>query len=319
MYLLVIRQLAIMLAIAVCGYGVTKAFKFGKMEQQYVSKTLLYFINPCLILGNFNRDFNAGELKGFATVLVYAFIIHILMIAVALIFARSRTEEGKELDCIDRIAVVFTNCGFIGIPLIQGVFPGKPMAVFYLIAFLTVFNICLWTFGYFIVCGKINLKKIITNPNIIAIAAGFLIFIAPFKLPSVLANGKSGVIDFIASMNTATSMILLGMLFANYTKPAAQKIFGRVVKLCILRYVVTGVIMFALTLAVLKFASGVHDVHMMCYVAYIAALCPVGMSVSSFAVVFNKDESYSALLVLTTSALCVLTLPASVFLLERFV
>ncbi|MCR5218383.1 AEC family transporter [Treponema sp.] len=318
MYLLVIRQLAIMLAIAVSGFAVTRAFKFGKTEQQYVSKTLLYFINPCLILGNFNRDFNAGELRDFADVLLYAFLIHFIMIAIALVFVRSRTEEGKELDCIDRIAVVFTNCGFIGIPLIQGVFPGQPMAVFYLIAFLTAFNIFLWTFGYFIVCGKINFKKIITNPNIIALVAGMLIFIAPFKLPSVLANGKSGVIDFIASMNTATSMILLGMLFANYTRPGVEKIFGRVVRLCLLRYVVTGLVMFGLTLLVLKNITSVADIRMKCYVAYIAALCPVGMSVSSFAVVFHKDESYSALLVLVTSALCVVTLPVSVFLLEQF-
>lgn len=318
MELLVIRQLAIMLIIAVSGFAVTKAFKFSKTEQQYVSKTLLYFINPCLILGNFNRDFNAAELKSFLDVLLYAFAVHFIMIAIALIFVRSKNKEAKDLDCLDRIAVVFTNCGFIGIPLIQGVFPGRPIAVFYLIAFLAAFNIFLWTFGYFMVCGKINFKKIITNPNIIALVTGLLIFIAPFKLPSVLANGKNGVIDFISSMNTATSMILLGMLFANYKSSSVKNIAGRLVRLCLLRYLVTGIVMFFVTLLVLKNFSSVSDIRMKCYVVYIASLCPVGMSVSSFAVVFNKDESYSALLVLATSALCVVTLPVSVFLLEHF-
>lgn len=63
MYLLVIKQLVIMLIIAVSGFVLSRIFKFGKDEQKFVSKFLLYFINPCLILSHFNLDFNFEKLK----------------------------------------------------------------------------------------------------------------------------------------------------------------------------------------------------------------------------------------------------------------
>ena len=40
-------------------------------------------------------------------------------------------------------------------------------------------------------------------------------------------------------------------------------------------------------------------------VLFIAAACPVGMSVSSFAVVFKKDADYASLLVAVSSAACI--------------
>lgn len=307
MYILVIKQLVIMLIIAASGFLVTKKFNFGVKEQQYVSKTLVYFINPCLIFSHFNMEFDPDRLMrlGFASAL--GFVLHVVLVITALIFVHSKSEKGKELDCLDKLSVVFTNCGFIGIPLIQGVFPDNNDAVFYLLGSILMFNIFLWTFGYMIVCGKINLKKLITNPNIIAIVAGLIIFILPVKLPEVISKS----ISHIASMNTATAMVLLGMLFANFNSFKGEY-FGRIIKLCFLRNFLSAIVCFPVVYGAFRLFNNVQDIHTICYVAFIAALCPVGMSVSSFAVIFNKDESYSSLAVLATSALCVISLPLSI-------
>lgn len=307
MYLLVIKQLVIMIIIAAAGFAVTRAFKFGKQEQQYVSKTLVYFINPCLILSHFNMEFDADRLKRLGFSVALAFVMHIILIAIALIFCRSRKEEERDLDCLDKLSVVFTNCGFIGIPLIQGVFPENNNAVFYLLGSILMFNIFLWTFGYAVACGKVNFKKLITNPNIISITLGLLIFCLPITLPDVIAKP----ITHISSMNTATAMVLLGMLFANFNGFKKEYV-GRVVKVCVLRHVVSFALCLPAIYGAFRLFPNVTDVHTMCYVALIAALCPTGMSVSSFAVLFKKDESYSGLVVLVTSALCCLFLPLSV-------
>ena len=50
MYLIVLKQLGVMAVIALAGFAAAKAFGFGKKEQTFVSKLLLYVINPCLIL-----------------------------------------------------------------------------------------------------------------------------------------------------------------------------------------------------------------------------------------------------------------------------
>lgn len=307
MCILVFKQLVIMIVIAAAGFFVTKKFNFGIKEQQYVSKSLVYFINPCLILSHFNMEFDSSRLGrlGFASAL--ALVVHFVLIGIALIFARSKSEEGKDLDCLDKLSIVFTNCGFIGIPLITGVFPENQDAVFYLLGSILMFNIFLWTFGYVVVCGKINLKKLITNPNIIAIVAGLILFCSPITLPEVLAKPM----DHIASMNTATAMILLGMLFANF-HGFKKEYVGRIVNLCLLRNFLPAILCFPVVYGAYKLFGNVTDVHTICYVVYIAALCPVGMSVSSFAVIFGKDESYSSLGVLATSALCIISLPLSI-------
>lgn len=312
MCLLVIKQLFIMFLIAVSGFFVTRKFKFGNQEQQFVSKILIYFINPILVFSRFDMDFDHESLKNFGIVFLLAVIIHFVMVAVSLVFCRTKNEGERELDQIDRLSVVFTNCSFIGIPLIDGIFPDTN-AIFYLLPFIVVFNIFLWTFGYKTFCGQINVKKLLLNPNILAVLAGFVLFCCPFRLHEVI----SIPLQQISGMNTALAMFLLGMLFATFHGFKKSYVL-HIVKLCVLRFVVVLVFVFGIIFAASRIFSGIQDIRLICYVTYIAALCPVAMSVSSFAVLFDKDESYAGLGVLVTSLFCVISLPLSVALAEFF-
>ena len=81
MYILVIKQLVIMLLIAALSFFVSRKFKFGENEKQFVSKILLFFINPCLILNQFNIDFEAEKFKSFGVCFVLSFIVHLVMVS----------------------------------------------------------------------------------------------------------------------------------------------------------------------------------------------------------------------------------------------
>ena len=63
MYLLVMKQLITMLLIVFSGFIVARCFKVGDKEQKFLSKMLLYFINPCLVVSSFNLEFDALKLK----------------------------------------------------------------------------------------------------------------------------------------------------------------------------------------------------------------------------------------------------------------
>ena len=351
MYLLVIKQLVIMLIIAASSFGITKAFKFGKTEQQYVSKMLLLYINPCLILSHFDLDFDIGKLKSFGFVFALSLTAHVIMALIAFIFIRTRKEKAvaaantrsqssesgtspeadssaatssiesgssagelaskqKSLDVIDKMSIVLSNCGFIGIPLISGVLGEE--GVFYLLAYITTFNIAVWTYGYFLMAGRVKLVKILTNPNIISVVLGIVIFCLPFRLPDVLSKP----VKLVGSMNTAMAMILLGMLFANFKKTQNTGYTKRLIRVAFVKYILEALAVFALVFGVYNLFPTVQDIRLICYVVFIASLCPAAMSVSSMAVIFNKDESYSALICMTTSVLCVLFLPLSVGLAE---
>ena len=199
MYLLVMKQLITMLLIVLSGFIFAKCFKVGDKEQKFLSKMLLYFINPCLVVSSFNLEFDALKLKQLGFVAAISLIVHGLMILVGLLFTLSKNEAKRDLNILDRVGTAFTNCGFVGIPLIRGVFGDE--GVFYLMGYLIIFNLLIWTYGYHQLSGTINLKKIITNPNIIAVCIGLVIFCLPVTLPEFIAKPVS----MIGDLNTATS------------------------------------------------------------------------------------------------------------------
>ena len=163
MALLVIKQLGIMTLIVLASYIFARILKIDDKGQKLLSKMLLYFINPCLIINSFNREFDPSKLKELSFLIIVSFILHIFMIGLAILFTLKKTD----INIIDRLSTVFTNCGFIGIPLIRGVFGDQ--GVFYLMGYLIVFNILLWTWGLYPISSPIPAKKIITNQNIIAV------------------------------------------------------------------------------------------------------------------------------------------------------
>jgi malate permease and related proteins len=314
MYFLVFKQLAIMLLIVVLSFFFSRRNKFGETESQFLSRLLLYFVNPCLIVNAFNIPYNAAKMKQLIFIIVISVFIHLLLTLVVTLCVRSKTESGRVLDGLDRVGVVFTNSGFIGIPLINGVFGSG--GVFYLMGYIVVFNVYLWIYGEYQMSGRIVWKKVITNPNVLAVIAGLVLFCVPAVLPEML--GKT--LSLISDLNTALSMILLGLLFAGFRKSEGSVSYtSRIVRVAVLRLIVSSVVVLAFLYVVYRLFPGMADIREMLFVVYIASLCPVGMSVSTFACVFKKDASYTSLMVSVTSVLCIVTVPAFVKLAELFI
>ncbi len=310
MFYLVARQLIVMALIAAISFIFSKRNDFGEKESQCVSRLLMYVINPCVIISSYNIDFNMERFKELGLVVLLSFIFHFLMSGIAVAFIRDKMKDNV-MDGLDRLAVVFTNSGFIGIPLISGVF--GPDGVFYLMGYILAFNIYIWIWGEYMMTGKINLLKIITNPNVISCFAGVILFILPVKLPYVVGQP----LKMISDCNGATSMILLGMLFASFKRSGFKDEFRfRIGRVAVLRLFVCPVILLALLLIVMKVTGTqmTETMKLALNVIYIAALCPAGMSVSGFAVIFGKDSAYASLIIILTSALCIITVPAFVSL-----
>ena len=304
MYILVMKQLITMSLIALTGFIFAKVFKVEDSQQKILSKILLYLINPFMVVKSFNLEFNADKLVQFAFVLVIALIIHAVMILIG--FFSSKEQ-------VDRLAVCFTNCGFIGIPLIRGVFGDE--GVFYLMGYLVVFNVVIWTYGYYIMSGSINLKKIITNPNIIAVVIGILIFCSPWTLPEFIAKP----VTMIGDLNTAVSMLLIGILLANF-KPADGKLYAlKIARVSLLRHVVCALVNIAILYLVWKLFPNVPDCRVLLFVVLICSMCPAATTIPGFAVLFNHDETYASLIISFTSLISMIALPSFVALAEKVI
>jgi len=311
MYQLVLKQLLTMTFMVVAGFIFAKLVKVSDKEQKFLSKLLLYFINTCLIIHSFDIEYSTEKFHRFIFVVLISLLVQLAMIFVAFLFTHSKKDENKSYSRIERISMVFTNCGFIGIPLIRGIFGDS--GVFYLMGYLSVFNILVWTYGLYQMSGKISLKKIITNPVIDSVMAGLLIFFMPFTLPDFISRP----INMIADCNTAIAMVMIGILFADFH---FSKIYTvRLIKTSFFRLVVCPFVVLLILVLIWKINPNVVDLRTILFVVLICASCPSATSVPSLACLFDKDAAYASLVVSVTSLLCVFTVPAFVAFAEQFI
>lgn len=311
MYHLVLNQLLVMTFIAAAGFGFAKAVKVSEREEKFLSKLLLYFINVCLIINSFNIEYDAKRFRQFLFTALVALIVHSVMILVSFFLTHSKSPENRDYNHIDRLAMVFTNNGFIGIPLINGIFGSS--GVFYLMGYLSVFNILVWTWGLYQMSGTINLKKIITNPVIISVIFGLLLFFMPFTLPQSVAR----TISMIGDCNTAIAMVLIGILFADFHY--SNKYTLRLVKILAGRLILCPLAALLVLFVIWQVQPGIYDLRTILFVVLICASCPAATTVPGLATLFDKDSAYASLTVSLTSLLCIFTVPAFVAIGEQFI
>ncbi len=301
MFSLVMRQLSIMAIIGLGGFIYAKIVKVQENEYKFLSKLLLYFINPFMIVNSFNQSFDSQKFRQLLFVVLLALIAHFVMILLGAFTTK---------DKVDRLAVSLTNCGFIGIPLVRGVFGDE--GVFFLMGYLIVFNTMVWTYGYYQMGGSINIKKLITNPNIIAITFGLILYVIPASLPELIMKP----INMIGDLNTAVSMILIGILLANFNFAESKAYILKIIKTLALRLIITGILNIAVMFVIYKIFGAFPQIQLLIFVVLIASLCPVATSIPGLAVVFNKDATYASVLVSLSSILCLFSLPAMIALAE---
>ena len=79
-----------------------------------------------------------------------------VMLVGAYLFIRPR--EGSNTE-IERFSSIYSNCGFMGIPLVNAMFGME--GVFCLTAFITVFNLTVWTHGVILITGEKDVKSVL--------------------------------------------------------------------------------------------------------------------------------------------------------------
>lgn len=201
-----------------------------------LSGILITLIQPILIFTSFQREFRMDLLEGLLISLILAFITHIVAIGLSYILIRRKNRrieyvdgvrrvtyaENEDAD-VERIMTIYANMGFMGIPLVNGIYGSE--GVFYVTACVMVFNLFIWTHGIVMISGtkKMKLKEIfqkVRNPAIISIIIGFIFFMFQIRLPNALNQS----INYISNMNTPFAMLIAG---ATIAKTDIIKMFTR--------------------------------------------------------------------------------------------
>ena len=203
MSLIVLKKIIEMFIILLVGVIIYKAKIINDVSTKHLSNVLLLLVSPLLIIQSYQIDFNRELLQG----LIWAFAASFLTFLFMIVASEFLCHGDRNRSSVEKIAVSYSNSGFIGIPLISGVLGDK--GVFYMTAYITVFNLLLWTHGIILMGDNDGLKgawKNFLSPAILSIVIGIILFLFQLRLPQFIENP----LEMIASMNTPLGMIVAG-------------------------------------------------------------------------------------------------------------
>ncbi|MDC4241354.1 AEC family transporter [Clostridium tertium] len=278
-------------------YG-TKKHIINDDVNKGLRRILLEITLPLLVINSFSFSFDEGMGRNIITAFIYSILFMILGGIISYILLKPLKGEKKK---ILHFANFFSNCGFIGFPIINSIFGAE--GVVYTSIFNMVFTIFLWTYGVMIFSDKLskeNIKKVLLNPSIIAVYIGIPIMIFNIKLPaSILDTTK-----IVGDMTAPISMIIVGSILSKVKIKSifkeASVYYGALIKLIVIPLAIYMIKL------IIKDNSSVIDT-----IIVIQAM-PAAAMTSIFAADFDKEKEYGAIVVFVTTLLSIITIPVIV-------
>lgn len=307
-FLTVASQVAVLFVLMGAGIAMRRMRLIGDGAVDGMVNMLMFVVTPCVIVDCFQRPFDSSMLSGLGLAFVIAVAGHLAIIAIARLLVRPRDDDvGRTLQ----LAAVFSNAGFMGIPLEQAIL--GPKGVFYGVVYVVVFNLFIWTWGVArmekgrrkkgegrsVEPSGVGVWKMVANPGTVGIALGLPFFLLSARLPPVMATS----VHHVANLNTPMAMIVIG-----YSLAGAK--FGRVAKMGSvylasgLRLVVHPLVMVA---ALAPFAARLDRDMVLALV--IASSAPVAAMVAMFASKFRRDVDVGVAVVSATTLASIVTMP----------
>jgi len=267
---------------------------------------VLYVAAPCIIIVSFQREFDVQMLKGLGLTAFAAVVIFAINIIVSNLLIH---DKDSSRECVLRFGSIFSNCGFMGIPLVSAVLGSE--GVFYLSAYLAVFGIVSWTYGVSLMNkgkegDKASWAQILINPGNIGTAIGLFLYFASIRVPSVLYTAM----DFLGALNTPLPMMVIGYQLSTVSLLSIFK--DKKQYLAILIRLVIVPLLSAICFIILR-------IDMVIAVAcIIAASAPAAALTTMFSAKYQRDVKLSVSIVSVSTLLSVLTMPIIVGMVQYF-
>ena len=281
-----------------------------------LSTLVLYCCSPANILMAFQKTaYNTTIALNMLIVFGLSVAVFLVIIFIVCMVLRKKSEQAKSR--VTKFAAVFPNCAYMGIPFLQMLFSDPAVqgqVIIYAAVIISVFHTFSWTFGVYAMSGdrrNVSIKKIVTNPCVISVVLGFLLFIILKQpLTDIAAVGStwdnaltslSNSINFIGDTVTPLGMFVIGMKLANVN--LKQLFLDKWAYLgVVLRQVVSSLV------AILIVAFLPVD-QIVKYTIFFLFSMPSATSTAMFAIRFEADGDFASVSVLLSTVLSVITIP----------
>ena len=301
--LIVAKQVAILFILMGVGFACRKTKLLDEFSSKGIIDVLILCVTPCVIVDAFLRPFDPGMMRELGIAFLVAVLGHVVIIALAYAFVHHWADGTRR---VLRLATVFSNAGFMGIPLEQAILGDR--GVFFGVSYIVAFNLFMWSWGYAMMKGEATedaatrrrtRRTMLVNPGTVGLTFGLAVFLMPWKLPAFIGEP----VHYMAGMNTPLAMIVIGYYLAGAKLGPVFRMRAAYVSTAI-RMVVYPLLV---TAALYPFRHSLDRDMMLATV--IAAAAPVAAMVSMFAAKFKRDVDASVGMVSGTTILSIATLP----------
>ena len=295
MNITVVNQIIILTFMMMIGVVLRKLKITTDEVNKGFSSVLMNLTMPCMIIYSFNFEFSMDMLKNAIMILFYSIGIHIILIVLSKL-AYLKFEKSKKNAF--KFATIFSNCGFVGYPIVQGLFGN--IGVFYTSIFTIPFNIFMWSYGVMLFTGEKDLnsiKKNLINPALICTFLGVVIFLFSIKLPQPILS----TLGSVGNMTTPISMFIVGSMLADVKLKDVFKGFD-IYYLNFVKLIVAPIIVFII-LRILKV-----DETLLCICVIMVAM-PSASLIGVFSEKYNGDKLTASKCAFLTTILSIITIP----------
>lgn len=314
-FFIMLRNVAVFVALALPGFILVKIGSLKQEQSGALSKVLMYVGMPFLILTStinnlvFNKDLIAMIAIVAAIGIVYTLVMFFLSKPLT---AMERQEKTRGMM---RFSAVFTNNGFLGIPLAMAVFGAGSIVLTVVIIINIITNILMYTLGIYLISGDkstISWKKALLNPVLIAFVIGILFNLFQVKdyVPEI-----STFSTHFSNIVTPISMTILGMKMGGVKFLSLFKswktYYVSALKLVVFPMAIVGMLLICRE----TFADAFIDSDMIIGV-FIAFAMPTAGLASTFADSFDGDTENAVAFTLGTTILSIVSIPILYWLLS---
>ncbi len=299
-FTITLTAVAVMLLYSVPGFLLIRSRLVRQDAIPAFATVLMYVCQPCLTVYSFQKAEFSAQLAGelllfFLTALV---LQSVLLGAFYLIFRRKFSDIKYR---IGTIATTLGNCTFMGVPLLEALFPEHPETIVFSLAYFLAMSVLSWTAASYIITQNrkyISIRKLFLNPAMLSMLFTIPIWVAGFQLPAQLDS----TVTLLGKMTTPLCMLVLGMrlgtvrLLPIFTSGLSYFAIG-------IKQLAMPLLVFLVTL-VLPLDTVTKQT------MFILAATPVASVVLNFAEMLGEGQETAANVVLLGTLLSILTIPA---------
>lgn len=294
----VFMQMAVLFLIMAVGYVAGKTKTLTLESNKTLSILVNCITNPCTILYASLCTEHALDNAQALQLLGIAFVIYLCLIIAAFVIVRL-IRVPKPLQGQYNYMLIFSNLGYMGIPVIRSIY--GEAAVFPVAIVVMVFNLVVYTYGIYLICGKegsggFDWKKLLSPVTVSAIV-GMICYLCNVRLSGVAADA----IYTISQITTPCAMLIIGCALSNVPFKAVFTNWRL--------YVVSVLKLLVIPCTVFLCLRGFITDKMLLGVIVVLMAMPIATNFTMLSAQYDRDQKLAAASVFMTTLLSVITIP----------